>query len=188
MQARIRLRVQRGFTLLELMIALGIFAIVLVIITSVLSGHLRLFRDSNEERRNLHEARLAMEAVVDVLDAARRDDGFKLELDTSRDTIWGVGDGPVPEPLVSTVGRSARIYLDNGELKNASEQLVARSISLTFRRITIPPDNVYIGIEGVPIVFGAGDEFDFIRIEIGAGDPTQSGYALTTIVGTAPRP
>ncbi|MHB8184032.1 MAG: PulJ/GspJ family protein, partial [Candidatus Desulforudaceae bacterium] len=33
----------KGFTLLELMIALGIFAIVLVIITSVLGGQLRLF-------------------------------------------------------------------------------------------------------------------------------------------------
>lgn len=187
MQARIRLRVQRGFTLLELMIALGIFAIVLVIITSVLSGHLRLFRDSNEERRNLHEARLAMEAVVDVLDKARRDDGYKLELDASRNTIWGVRDDPVPEsqPLVSKVDDSARICLDNGELKNASGQLIARGVVLDLSALT--HDDVEIIVHGSPVVFEDQDEFKFIRIEIEAGDPAEGGYGLTTIVGTKPR-
>ncbi|MDP3045402.1 MAG: type II secretion system protein [Bacillota bacterium] len=173
----------KGFTLLELMIALGIFAIVLVIITSVLGGQLRLFGDSNEERRNLHEARLAMEAVVDELEAAR-EDGYKLDL--VGDTISGVKLDPDPEsvPLVSTADASARIYLDDNELiKNG--QLVSRNVSLRFSPMT--QDDVDLRIEGVPIVFEVDDEFHFIKIEIKAGDPTQSGYALTTIVGTASR-
>ncbi|MBU4532656.1 MAG: type II secretion system GspH family protein [Firmicutes bacterium] len=173
---------EQGFTLLELMIALGIFAIVLVIITSVLGGQLRLFGDSNEERRNLHEARLAMEAVVDELEAAR-EDGYKLDL--VGDTISGVKLDPDPEsvPLVSTVKSAARIYLDDNELiKNG--QLVSRNVSLRFSPMT--QDDVDLRIKDVPII-KVDDEFHFIKIEIEAGDPTQSGYALTTIVGTASR-
>ena len=174
----------KGFTLLELMIALGIFAIVLVIITSVLGGQLRLFGDSNEERRNLHEARLAMEAVVDELEAAR-EAGYQLELGGAGNTISGVKLGPDPKsvPLVSTVPSAARIYLDDNELiKNG--QLVSRNVSLRFSPMT--QDDVDVRIKGVPII-KVDDEFHFIKIEIEAGDPTQSGYALTTIVGTASR-
>ena len=174
----------KGFTLLELMIALGIFAIVLVIITSVLGGQLRLFGDSNEERRNLHEARLAMEAVVDELEAAR-EAGYQLDLVDNDKTITGVILDPVPKsvPFVSTADASARIYLDDNELKK-NGQLVSRNVSLRFSPMT--QDDVDLRIKGVPII-KVDDEFHFIKIEIKAGDPTQSGYALTTIVGTASR-
>ncbi|RJX19932.1 MAG: type II secretion system protein [Desulforudis sp.] len=168
----------KGFTLLELMIALGIFAIVLVIITSVLSGHLRLFRQSNEERRHFHEARLAMEAITDALDKAR-EDGYRLELEAGGEQIVGFNESPDQVIVVSTT-TTATVYLVKNELRDADGRTISRGISLELSPLT------KADIQG--LTFEESDVFSFIRIEIGAGDPTQSGYTLTTIVGTAPRP
>ena len=53
-----------GFTLLELLLAMGMLAVMLIAAAALLGGHFSRFRAENAQWENLNEARLAVEQVV----------------------------------------------------------------------------------------------------------------------------
>lgn len=55
----------KGFTLLEVMIAIGIFSILILSIASMMRAEIRLFNNENHQNQNEQKARTAMSHVLD---------------------------------------------------------------------------------------------------------------------------
>lgn len=55
---------QKGFTLLEVLLTIGIFAVTLSIIATILSNHLVLFRDSQTASNHLQSVQLAINRAI----------------------------------------------------------------------------------------------------------------------------
>ncbi len=77
------LRTAAGFSLLEVLLTLAVFAVVLVSVSAILQAYFGVLRLFVDERREITEARSAMEKLTEALDEARRD-GWELYKDGAR--------------------------------------------------------------------------------------------------------
>lgn len=89
-----------GFTLLEVMLVLAVLAVVLGVVAGILKAYFGMLSSFLVERENIAEARAAMEAIVDVLDEARRDRKWTLQVDPTRTKILGI-EGEEPHQVLS---------------------------------------------------------------------------------------
>lgn len=129
-----------GFTLLELLVGLGILAIILAIASTAMGSYTRILASITEERANMHEARLAMEKITDVVIMERNTRNLVLSLNGN--TIQGTAGTNPAENLVmgdpSAGPGGAKLYLNNNhELHDAGGNLIAQYIeSISFQPVT----------------------------------------------------
>ena len=126
---------KKGFTLLEVLITLGVLAGFVVIVMAVLSAYFKILGYVLEERQNIYEVRLAAAKILEVLDESRRN-GYVLEV--SETGIIGVKEGEEPPPPVYLVSPgnnpSFQLYVEDGCLKTGGT-IVAKNIKeLSFAR------------------------------------------------------
>ena len=108
-------RSSRGFTLLEVMLVLAVLAVVLGIVGGILKAYFGMLFSFLVERENIAEARAAMEAIVDVLDEARRERKWTLEVDPTGTKILGrEGEGEPHQVLSIDEDHSAECRLYRG--------------------------------------------------------------------------
>jgi prepilin-type N-terminal cleavage/methylation domain-containing protein len=134
-------RNQEGFTLLELLVSLGILAIILSIVSSAMGSYSRILGSITDERANLNEARLAVEKITDIVHQERKvfNNNITLQLNSSETILQGIVGSDVYDliNIVPSGGQNgARLYLDNNrELRDGSNNLIARYIeTITFQK------------------------------------------------------
>ncbi|MGE5403454.1 MAG: type II secretion system protein J [Candidatus Saccharibacteria bacterium] len=69
-----------GFTLLEMLLALAILAVVFYSISAVLNSYFGVLRSFTIERENIYEARMGMDQVVGHIVYERKDKGLTLSI------------------------------------------------------------------------------------------------------------
>lgn len=175
-------RKQDGFTLLELIVSLGILAIILAIASSAMGSYSRILGSITDERANLNEARLAMEKITDVV-KEERDNHPGIKLDCTQHTMQGTVGSDAPYSLIigtpSDAPSGARLYLNNNrELRDGSNSLIARYIeTITFQeydanQVSVAP------LSGEPIQ--VAPESKFIKVTVTA-DKNQDDIDSCTI-------
>ncbi len=96
-----------GFTLIEVVIALGLMGIALIVLIELFSGALRLGKTANEYSRATAWARMKLEAVIlqpqlhEGLEEGELPESSHWQLEIKKAEIWRerVGDLPVPLTL-----------------------------------------------------------------------------------------
>ena len=130
-----------GFTLLELLVGMGILAIILAIASTAMGSYTRILGSITEERANMHEARLAMEKITDVVRNERNTPNMVLTLNGDYTIIQGAIGASPAVPLVigaqSAGPGGAKLYLNtNKELCDAGGNLIAQYIdSISFQPV-----------------------------------------------------
>lgn len=166
---------ERGFTLLELLLAISLLAVILVVIASVLGGHFRTFEYGITDRQNFHEARWAMEAVVELLEEKR---GGGLKLLDCGERIQGTSGNSTKNLVSTTNDTNYQIYYDTNELVKDGA-IIARHI-VVFELATGMTIEVTTG--GSASL--ASGEFIQITIGTGEGRGDPGYYELKTLVVT----
>ncbi|MGE5415977.1 MAG: type II secretion system protein J [Acidobacteriota bacterium] len=91
-----------GFTLLEMMLALAILAIVFYSIMTVMNSYFGVLRSFTVERENMYEARMAMDQIVSNIVYERNNNGLSLAVYDSNTHIIGHDIYDTPYYLLST--------------------------------------------------------------------------------------
>jgi len=133
-------RKQYGFTLLELLVSIGILAIIMSIAATAMGSYSRILGSITDERANLNEARLAMEKITDIVNQ-ERSNYPGIELSITPTTLQGTIGSDVYNLIIGTPSggaNGARLYLNNNrELRDASGNLIARYLEpITFELYT----------------------------------------------------
>ncbi|MGE5544114.1 MAG: type II secretion system protein [Bacillota bacterium] len=189
-----------GFTLLELLLSVSILAVILMIATTAMGSYSRILGRLTEDRANMHEVRLAMEEIYDMVSTQRNIRGLSLQVSNppaySGNRLYGTVDGYV-YLLVDASGNAGTdpiidsLYLDNDPdepgdryvLKTKNGEKIATHIeSIVFEKVY----GNQIGITdsvGNPIVMD--DETGLIRVTVKAnknvGDDSGSCTVTTYI-------
>lgn len=174
-------RKQNGFTLLELLVSLGILAIILAIASSAMGSYSRILGAITDERANLNEARLAMEKITDVVNQERvNHPGIKLTC--TPNTLQGTVGSDVYNIVIGmpsgTLGEAILYLNNNRELRDASGNLIARYIKpITFQEYAANQVTV-TQLSGDPIQ--VAPESKFIKVTVTA-DKNQDDIDSCTI-------
>lgn len=142
-----------GFTLLELLLSLSILAVILMIATGAMGSYSRILGALTEDRANMHEVRLAMEEIYDLVSTERRNRSLSLQVNNpptySGNKLYGTVDDYV-YLLVDASGNAATdpiiesLYLDdepgvsgdNYSLKTRNGEKIAANIeSIVFEKV-----------------------------------------------------
>lgn len=182
---------RNGMTLIELMISIGLVAILCTGMMTLLSTYLDVLQSYTTERNNMMEARMAMEAITDQIETLRaKADYYGYELDATANTIIlkNPADGTTERTVLSRDGSAADLKVitaagpTKGDLTNGTDAF-ARYITIAAFTKTAGTSVTCVQTNGGGANLGTllGDS-QFIRIEVKADkDPADLGSACTLV-------
>lgn len=184
-----------GYTMLELVIALTILSFLVVVIGTVISNYFRMLNLVTVDRENMNEARLAMEAITDLITARQRPPVYaSLSTIPPDNGIYEDPDGSDgPQALIRTDGTvpsetSVKLWIQAtpigqryGELRNADGIVYARGVKIEFFPVAGSSVRVKLQSEAEYML----DDCQLIGIRVFANthpEMPQTEYTLTTYV------
>lgn len=177
---------KKGFTLLELLVSMGILAIILAIASAAMGSYSRILGSITVERANMHEARLAMEKITDVINEERRaSPNLILRLDNPSIITGGIkGSDDTKDLVIGTpsYGPEAKIYLNNRrELRDQNGELIARYIeSIGFERVYGEQLSI-VPLDDEPILVPPGAQFIKVTIKTDKNQDNINSCSIDTL-------